>query len=199
MLLYSNERKVTLPMSLFYYMAASHELPTGSFGMNNKTMTLMDYVTYVNPEAKNHEHMKTLLEKYPKGDKLIEIYETEEDAAGLFVSGPMENQDASHIFRLPYVYEVHPDGGSFEMSEEIKRLYPTAYPCSKKCLTELFHYLDRNLEIGEEIELFSCWADGMERFREAAKLEPDLMLEISELLQAEEFEWRRQQYIVVKK
>ncbi|WP_046229152.1 hypothetical protein [Paenibacillus algorifonticola] len=186
-------------MSLFYYMAASHGLPTGSFGKKNTTMTLMDYVTYVNPEAKNHTHMQTLLENYPKGDKLVEIYETAEDAAGLYVRGPMEDQDASHIFRFPYVYEVHPDGGSFQMNEEIKRSYPTAYPCYQKCLTELFHYLDRNLEIGEQIELFSCWADGSERFEEAAKLEPDLTLKLTELLQAEEFEWRTQQYIVVKK
>lgn len=71
-------------MSLFYYMAASHELPTGSFGMKNTIMKLMDYVTYVNPEAKNHGPMKTLLENDPKGEKLVEIYETEDDAAGIY-------------------------------------------------------------------------------------------------------------------
>ncbi|WP_338552881.1 hypothetical protein [Paenibacillus sp. KS-LC4] len=188
-------------MSLFYYMASSHELPTGSFGMKCTTMTLIDYVTHVNPEAKNHGHMKTLLESDPKGERLMENYETNEDAAGLYVRGPMQDQETSLIFRFPYVYEVHPDGGSFEMNEEIKNASPTAYTCGKKCLTELFHYLDRNLRNGEEIELFSCWTDGLERFteKEVQRLEPDLILEIAELLQAEAFEWKRQQYIVVKK
>ncbi|MDP4095555.1 hypothetical protein OIN60_01955 [Paenibacillus sp. P96] len=46
-------------------------------------MKLMDYVAHVNPAEKDRFPMKTLLEKYPQGDKFIEIYETEEDAAGI--------------------------------------------------------------------------------------------------------------------
>lgn len=54
---------------------ASHELP---------------YVTNVNPAAKDQLNMQILLEKYPKGDKLMEVYNTEEDAAGLYITGLVE-------------------------------------------------------------------------------------------------------------
>jgi hypothetical protein len=59
--------------------------------------------------------MQILLAKYPQGDKLMEIYETEEDAAGLYITGPILNQDSSHLFRYPLVYQVNPEGGSFRI------------------------------------------------------------------------------------
>lgn len=179
-------------MTLFYYIAASRELPIGSFGQKKTLMTLIDYVTHVNPAEKDHPPMQRLLEKYPKGDKLIEIYETEEDAVGLYITEPILNQDSSQLFRYPLVYQVNPEGGSFQISDEIKQSHPTYYKNSKKCLVELFEYLRRNMETGEEIELYSCWAHGRERFVEAPIKELTFQLE-------NEFEWKERQYILVKK
>jgi hypothetical protein len=50
----------------------------------------------------------------------MEIYEKEEDAAGLYITGPILNQDSSHLFRHPLVYQVNPEGGSFQINDEIK-------------------------------------------------------------------------------
>ncbi|MCA0755912.1 hypothetical protein KP806_12715 [Paenibacillus sp. N4] len=130
-------------VTLFYYIAAPHELPTGSFGQKKSVMTLIDYVTKVNPAAKNQLLMQILLEKYPQGDKLMEVYETEEDAAGLYMTGPITGQDYSHVFRHPLVYQVDPEGGSFRIHDGLKQSHPLLYQTSKKCLSELFDYLRR--------------------------------------------------------
>ncbi|UVI33316.1 hypothetical protein [Paenibacillus spongiae] len=78
-------------MTLFYFMAADRELQTGSFGLKKTVMTVMHYVTHVNPAAKNRPPMQFLLEKYPEGEELMEVYKTEEDAAGLYITGPIPN------------------------------------------------------------------------------------------------------------
>ncbi|WP_269669411.1 hypothetical protein [Paenibacillus sp. GSMTC-2017] len=39
-------------MTLFHYIAASHELPTGAFGQKKTTKTIMNLVTINNPSAK---------------------------------------------------------------------------------------------------------------------------------------------------
>ncbi|WP_160037101.1 hypothetical protein [Paenibacillus sp. An7] len=57
-------------MTLFYYIAASHELPTGSFGQNKTVMTIHDYIKNVNPAAKDQLFMQTLLENTRKGINL---------------------------------------------------------------------------------------------------------------------------------
>ncbi|KZS48850.1 hypothetical protein AWU65_24390 [Paenibacillus glucanolyticus] len=185
-------------MTLFYYIAASHELPTGSFGQKKTVMTINDYVTNVNPAAKDQRNMQILLEKYPKGEKLMEVYDSEEDAAGIFITGPITIQ-ASHLFRHPFVYQVNPEGGSFKINEEIKQSHPISYQTSKKCLIELFEYLHRNMELGEDSELYSCWASGKERFLDAPKKELDLVIELSSFRLENEFEWKERQYIRIKK
>lgn len=186
-------------MTLFYYIAANRELPTGSFGKKGTVMTLMDYVTHVNPAEKDRFPMKTLLEKYAHEDKFIEIYETEEDAAGLYITGPLTGQDSSRMFKNRLVYQVNPDGGSFEMNDELKSSHPVLYQTSKKCLTELFNYLAHHMETGEEFELYSCWADGLERFNDMPKKELDLVIELTTFTLGNEFEWKERQMIRVKK
>ncbi|GGF62366.1 hypothetical protein GCM10010912_04380 [Paenibacillus albidus] len=186
-------------MTQFYYIAASRELPTGSFGQKKTVMTLLQYVTEVNPSAKDQLPMQILLEKYPEGDGLIEVYETEEDAAGLYITGPILDQDSSRVFRHPLVYQVSPENGSFMINEEISQTHPTSYQTSKKCLTELFNYLNRNVELGEELELYSSWAHGRERFTDTPKKELDLVLQLSTFHLGGEFEWKDRQFIRVRK
>jgi hypothetical protein len=186
-------------MTMFYYIAANRELPTGSFGQKKTVMKLGDYLTHVNPSAKDQFPIQVLLEKYPQNDQVIDIYQTEEDAAGLYVSGPISPQDTSELFRHPLVYQVDPEGGSFRINDEIQELYPTSYLTGKKCLTELFDYLYRNMESGDVFELYSCCAHGTERFMEPRKKELDLVFELSTFRLEKEFEWRDRQYILVKK
>lgn len=161
-------------------------------------MTINDYVTNVNPAAMDQLNMQILLEKYPQGDKLMDIYETEEDAAGLYISGPM-TRHSSNPFRHPFVYQVNPEGGSFKINNEMKQSHPVSYQTSKKCLIELFDYLSRNIEKGDDLELYSCWAYGQERFSDTPRKELDLVIELSTFQLGNEFEWKERQYISVKK
>lgn len=129
----------------------------------------------------------------------MEIYETEEDAAGLYITRPLISSRSSHLFRHPLVYQVNPECGSFKIDDEMRQSNPALYTTSKKCLTELFQYLRSNMEIGEELELYSCWAQDRERFLEAPLKELELTIELSAFQLSDEFEWRERQYILVKK
>lgn len=121
------------------------------------------------------------------------------DAAGLYVTGPFFDQDTSPIFHHPFVYEVSPDGGSFSINNKMKLSDPVFYDTSKKCLTELFDYLNCNMEIGEEVELCSLWAFGLDRFTEPPLKELDLEIDLSSFQLGNEFEWKNRQYIRVRK
>ncbi|MDQ6423549.1 hypothetical protein RB620_29485 [Paenibacillus sp. LHD-117] len=184
-------------MSLFYYIAANRELPMGSFGKNGTVMTLQDYVANVNPAAAEQPFMRTLLKKYPQGERFMEVYETEEDAAGLYVTDLIPGQDASRVFRYPNVYQVNPEGGSFTLNDEMRTSQPDLYRNSYKCLTVLFDYLHSNLAIGEEAELYACWAEGLERFQDEPRKELDLEIELSTFQLNHGFEWQVRQYIRV--
>lgn len=186
-------------MTLFYYIASNRELPTGGFGHKKTTTTIKNYVTNVNPAAKEQQMMKIMLEKYPNGDKLIDIFETEEDAAGIYIAGPITHDDYAHIFRQAIVYQVNPDGGSFKINDELKRSHPKFYQINKKCLTELFSYLSRNMNEGDEVELYSCWASGWERFTETPIKALDLVIELSTFDLESEFDWKERQYIRIIK
>lgn len=185
-------------MTQYYYIASSRELPTGSFGKNKTVMTIRDYIEKVNPSVKDQIVMQALLEKDPEGDQLMDIYETELDAAGLYVAGPMKSVDASYPFRQPFIYQVHPDGGSFEMSDAKKRSAPESFQCSKKCITELFRYIDRHLKTGEELELYSCTDYGFDRSWELPNKD-DLMIDLSTFQLGDNFEWKERQMIRVRK
>ncbi|OZB98710.1 hypothetical protein [Paenibacillus sp. XY044] len=185
-------------MTQHYYIASSRELPTGSFGKNKTVMTFRDYINKVNPSAKDQMVVQALLEKDPEGDQLMDIYETELDAAGLYIAGPMKSVDASCPFQHPYIYQVHPDGGSFEMNDEKRRSAPESYQCSRKCLTELFHYMDCHLKSGEELELYSCTDYGFDRSLELPN-QDNLVIDLSTFKLGDYFEWKERQMIRVRK
>ncbi|MFC4099496.1 hypothetical protein [Paenibacillus xanthanilyticus] len=184
-------------MTLYYYMAAGRELPTGAFGKNKTTMTLNHYVTRVNPAAADNGPMQMLLRKYPAGEQLMEVYETELDAVGLFVKGPMENPGAEHPFQLPHIYEMSPEGGTYKLRPEWIQTQPAAYAKNRKSLDVLLDYLRRHLEPGEHAELYACRADGKERFQDRPKRELDTVLDLNAFTLGEAFDWRERQLIRV--
>ncbi|MFC0213082.1 hypothetical protein ACFFK0_11545 [Paenibacillus chartarius] len=186
-------------MSIFYYMAATREMPTGSFGHSKTTMTIADYLANVNPQARDQPHMQVLLEKYSPDAITIDVYETELDAAGIYVSGPLGREQGRHIFSNPVMYQVNPEGGSFRLGADNQRTVSDLYERNKKCVTELFAYLDRNMEAGDEVELYSCWADGPERFYGPRIQALDLTIHLSAFDPEEPFEWKERQRIIVRK
>lgn len=185
-------------MTLYYYIGSPKELPTGSFGQKKTIMKLKDALRLYPP--KNEETaLHNVFDLSHLYEQDTEVYETEEDAAGLYVSGPLRNEDTAGHFKYPYVYQADPNGGSYHISKQLQKRAPISYATGKKCLAELFSYLNRNLEPGEEAELFACWADNSGRFSEPRNRKLDLALDLNTFKLGEEFEWRQQQYILVKK
>lgn len=103
--------------------------------------------------------MQILLEKFSKGDKLMEAYDTEEDAAGLYV-----NRSHNHASLTSFSSSLCIPSEPFEINDEIIYFHPILFQTSKKCLVELFKYISSNMKIGEDLELYCCWAHGQERF-----------------------------------
>lgn len=97
-------------MTLFYYIAADRELPTGSFGQRGTMMKLKDYLMQNDPAALDKFPVKGMRESGTLEGKMIEVFETAEDAAGLYVYGPLTQEDSSHLFKKPLVYQVNPEG-----------------------------------------------------------------------------------------
>lgn len=55
------------------------------------------------------------------------------------------------------------------------------------------------MKVGEEIELYCCWAHGQERFSDAPKKELNLVIELATFQLENEFVWKERQYVSVKK
>ena len=126
-------------MTVHHYIGSPYELPTGSFGIKEKLVLL----SVVSPFNRNQ-----------KKEKLLTIYEKEEDAYGIGINHLTEGySDVKHVFTLPYIYELSCD------------VHP-------KSIRELFTYIEEQLVEGCHIELYSC-LDGDEA------IEKDPSLEIS--------------------
>ncbi|WP_068774901.1 hypothetical protein [Paenibacillus sp. FJAT-26967] len=152
-------------MTLYYYIAADQELPTGSFGMKKTTMKLQDALKLCPPQM-DVTPIHSIVDLSHLYEEETDVYETEEDAAGLYVSGPLHHQDTSAYFQHPFVYQIDPDGGSFCISNQSREFSPAAYLTGRKCLSELFSYIDSNLGSGGFVELYAGWAYGSDRFSE---------------------------------
>lgn len=156
-------------MSLVYYIASEKELPTGSFGTN---YTLVDHRI---------------------------VFETELDAAGIYITGPATNAKRFPHFRLPYVYQLSPEGGCFNYNPLLLSKSPEAYSVYYKCAQELFAYLKRNLMPGGEMEMYAGWDDGMGSLEEPQDQSLNGVLDLSDFELGEQFSWIEKQYILVKK
>ncbi|MWV42960.1 hypothetical protein GRF59_04905 [Paenibacillus sp. HJL G12] len=77
--------------------------------------------------------------------------------------------------------------------------YPEMHLRARKCIQELFAYLDLNLERGSEIELYAGWDDGKGSFEEPQDHRLDLELDIHSFELGERFVWQERQYILIKK
>jgi hypothetical protein len=110
-------------MTIHHYIGSPYELPTGNFGTKETLAPLSE----VFPFHRNQNR-----------DKLITIYQKEEDAYGISVNRLTNGySDIKHVFILPYVYELSCD----------------PHP---KSIRELFTYIEEQLIEGCHIELYSC-------------------------------------------
>lgn len=79
-------------MTVHHYIGSPYELPTGSFG-TKETLVPLSEVSSFNRNSKK--------------EKIITIYEKEEDAYGISVNRLTDGySDIKHVFTLPYIYEL---------------------------------------------------------------------------------------------
>lgn len=129
-------------MTVHHYIGSPYELPTGSFGIKETLVPL--------PEV-------SLFNRNQKREKLITIYEKEEDAYGISVNRLTNGySDIKHVFTLPYIYELSCD----------------THP---KSIRELFTYIEEQLIEGCHIELYSC-LDGDEAEEKDSSLDMSINL-----------------------
>ena len=183
-------------MTTMHYLAAPRELPTGAFGLRMSRIRLRDHLK-ANPAQREQPVIQILLEQDPEGEQWMDSYETELDAAGLYVAGPTNSLNLQSVFRQPFVYQIQAQGGSFTMNEEIREQYPEAYQTMHKCIGELFGYLDRNLQPGEEMELYCAVDSGWENPFSLPLPELDCIIDLSQFELGASFEWPERQYIRV--
>ncbi len=139
---YKQRESEVTNMTIHHYIGSPYELPTGNFGTKETLVPLSE----ASPFNRN-----------PKKEKLITIYEKEEDAYGIsinYLNGGYG--DIKHVFTLPYIYELSCD------------VHP-------KSMRELFTYIEEHLIEGCQIELYSC-LDGDEAEEKDSSLDTSINL-----------------------
>lgn len=159
-------------MSIFHYIGANKELPLGERGS------------------------KKINREYGE-DNEIEEYETMEDAAGIYIQDvhPIHSGIKKH-FRAKYVYRISANIGSFQVNQRLKELNRELYKINKKCLIELFKFIEESINENEEIEIYTCMADEEKKLRNN-KLDMTINLNSFEI--GDNFELKDKQYIVLNK
>lgn len=168
-------------MTLHHYIGANKELPLGTFGQNPtyKPFSELNIRTFDKKQKKS----KT----YQKEDPLIEVFETEEDFAGI------------HIDYVDPVYEAVRDKFTHHFVYDLDIIHS---------LRPLFQFIEKELSKGETIKIYSC-VDGLETKEKDDQLDVEIDLskkrfgkhidfkEIDELIYM--FELEHLQYVLVKK
>lgn len=168
-------------MTLHHYIGSNKELPLGTFGQNPtyKPFSELNIRAFDKKQKKPKTHHK---------DKpLIEVFETEENFAGI------------HIAYIDPVYEAVRDKFTHPFVYELDIIHS---------LRPLFQFIEKLLSKGETIEIYSC-VDGLETKEKDDQLDVEIDLtkkrfgkhidfkEIDELIDM--FELENLQYVLVKK
>jgi len=185
-------------MSMFHYIAANKELPTGSFGGRNpkagEPPKAIRFNSVMLPKGAVPLEQIMDLSKFKDGE--MEEYDTYEDAAGIFIQNLEEwNKGIKVQFRNHFVYQFSASWGSFNLNEKIKNWDIEHYKANLKCINELFNYIRRNISENEEIEIYTCWAneEGEER-----NLNLDTVIDLKTFSIGDHFEFKERQYILVR-
>lgn len=190
-------------MSIYYYIGANKELPLGSRGkkiINNGYNDDTPKKIIKIKNCKLHEGSKPLEEiidmsKF-KENEIVE-YETMIDAAGIYIEEVFSTHSKiKKHFKSKYIYQIAPSFGQFWLSQKLFELDDECYLVNKKCVEELFKYIDENLGENEEIEFYSCW-DSEEEMPRYKGL--DKTININNFQIGDYFELEDKQYIVVNR
>lgn len=168
-------------MSRFYYLGSPVPLPCGERGL---AFTIKPYrEAEVSPEHQLKQEELRQAGRVPLGDivdlshlkdKLVMVFETEEDAAGIVIHElNIHHAAVRHHFKQPYVYQIFAEGGGFEIPINLPVEMAENFLPARKCCRLLGELIRERAVPGEYFEFYTCWA-GEEEWPRATKLDRDV-------------------------
>jgi hypothetical protein len=190
-------------VSLFHYIGANKELPLGErgskkvdnwHGVDNKRVAMSIKNSNI-PEV--GRPLEQIIDMSHIKCNEIEQYETMEDAAGIYIQDihPRYSEIKKH-FRSKYIYQISANIGCFLLNKRLVELNSERYIINKKCLNELFKFIEENINENEEMEIYTCWADEEE---EPGNRKLDMIINLNSFEIGDDFELKDKQYIVVNR
>ena len=188
-------------MSIYYYIGANKELPLGSRG---KKRIDNGYDVHYPPKVIKIKNCRLSEGEVPLEEIIdmskfkpseIEEYETMVDVAGIHIHDVFgAHSKIKKHFKSKYIYEFSPNFGNFWLSQRLMELDSEAYLANKKCVEELFKYIEENMDENEGIEIYCCCDSEEEMPR---KKELDWIININSFEIGDYFELEDKQYIVI--
>lgn len=170
-------------MTMFYYIGANYPLPMGSYGEVYTLKKLKDI-----PKPSDPNDLRNIMDLSHLENEWTKVYETELDFAYVAIT---ELREPKLKGRLPmnksHIYEL---GGSFHLREEDKTNHLPSFQANEKCVKELLSYVERELIEGENIEVYSCWAD-----EEELAIQEEVTIQLSSFILGTTFEIKERQLI----
>jgi hypothetical protein len=190
-------------MSIFHYIGANKKLPLGERGSKkiDRGCGVDSKKVAISINSSNTPEGIIPLEQIVNIPDInfneIEEYETMEDAAGIYIQDihPIYAEIKKH-FKSMYIYEISANFGRFQVNERLKELNEEGFTINKKCLIELFKFIEENINENEEIEIYTCWADEEE---EGPNRKLDMTINLNSFEIGDNFELKDKQYIVVNR
>lgn len=137
--------------------------------------------------------IETLIERGILIPEKVKVYDSLDDL-GIIKIGNINdvNEVVKRHFKNKFVYRFY---GSFHLSERLKNHSLEVYNRHKKCLEELFKYIEENISDGEEFEIYTYLADeeGGERNKKL-----DKVIYLKNFTIPESFDFAEREYIVIK-
>lgn len=190
-------------MSMTHYIASTKKLPLGEFGSSkakicdiNEKVKAIKFTSVQLPEDYVPlENIIDLTELDIKKNE-IEIYETYNDAAGIYVQNiELQDEKIRKHFKNKFIYKVSPNWGKFFFSKELLSSDPQMYMLNKKCVNELFAYIRQNICENEEIEIYTCFIN--EECDERND-NLDMVIDLQNFNSSDGFELKEKQYVLVR-
>lgn len=175
-------------MSQFHYLASPFVLDTGGFGNNKIEIKELEIVNpnliLVNKTHEIHCHFPIAEDKSVEDIiSELEVYESEEDAAGIYIYKLPKDHPIKRHFSNEFIYGVSGNFGSLlyndtvakvfdknyrddmnsssenKFDEEFLRSCVESYKANEKCKKVLCNYIKDRLYENQYMELFSSWSD----------------------------------------
>ncbi|MDF2938374.1 MAG: hypothetical protein K0Q90_3747 [Paenibacillaceae bacterium] len=187
-------------MSRFYYIGSPVPLPCGERGLKFTMKRYGEVAATPEHQQKKEESRRSgmvpisdIVDLSYMNDRLIQVFETEEDAAGIVIRELSQYRVSIRThFRQPYVYELIPQGGGLEIPHNLPEEAAENFLSTRKCCRLLGQIFHENAVIGEYFEFYTCWAGEEEWPREKKR---DRDVDLASFVWEEGLQPQEKQYI----